>query len=93
MLSNFSLQDLLEKHYQSYPEDRNVTMWAGCNYHINQGRHEMEPEGTAQSMHNCLDCDRMSYCKVIQPTPIWEYNEDVEKMLVKHFKETLVSKK
>ncbi|MGM7720633.1 hypothetical protein [Metabacillus sp. Hm71] len=63
--------------------------WSGCNYHINQGNNEHEPKGTAQSMHDCVDCDRLSYCLVKKDTEIWIHNDVIEDEMKKLWKETL----
>lgn len=68
-------------HFNEYPEDIKITEWSGCNYYINQGNNEHEPVGTAQSMHDCIDCERISYCLVKQPTPTWEYSEEIKKQI------------
>lgn len=69
-----------EEHFEQYPEDR-LLKWAGCNYNINQGNNEHEPLGTAQSMHDCLECERFDYCKVKMDTPTWFWDEEIEEQI------------
>jgi hypothetical protein len=80
------LQKALELHYQEYPEDKEIHTWAGCNYYINRGNHVCEPVGTATSMHDCGSCEKLNYCKLIKPTPIWEWSEGIEKQMNEQWK-------
>lgn len=62
------------------------TYWSGCNYNINQGKHEAEPIGTAQSLHDCDGCSKLPHCTVKQPTETWAWNEEIDKILTENWK-------
>ncbi len=55
--------------------------WSGCNYWVNQGKSEVEPIGTAMSMHDCDACEKVGFCKAKRTAPIWRYNAETEEML------------
>lgn len=67
-------------------ESKETTYWAGCNFHINQGKNEEEPLGTAQSIHDCDGCDKLAYCTIKQDTPTWAWNEDKDLELKDNWK-------
>jgi len=73
--------DKLNKDYlKHYPNDTNLK-WSGCNYYVNQGNHEHEPLGTAQSMHDCEGCERLNYCEANFTTPTWFWNGKIDQAL------------
>lgn len=74
-------QEELDKlNYTENPEAKYIK-WAGCNYYKNSGNNEHEPLGTAQSMHDCMGCERFNICNIKMDTPTWFWNEDIEKEL------------
>jgi hypothetical protein len=69
-----------------------VQYWAGCNRWINQGKNEFEPIGTATSMHDCDDCEKIDYCKLKKESDMWEWNEEIELQMTKDWKEMMDTK-
>jgi uncharacterized protein len=60
-----------EGYFLAFPEHKDIPYWSGCNYHINHGNHEVEPVGTATSMHDCCGCEMIETCEVKKETPVW----------------------
>lgn len=66
-----------------------VVYWAGCNRWVNRGANEYEPIGTATSMHECLSCERVPYCKLKKETDVWEWSEEIENKMSQDWREML----
>lgn len=79
--------DKINKEYLKHFPDENIEWWSGCNYWKNQGNVSEEPVGTATSMHECDGCERLDKCKVKQKTPVWLFNDEVEKQMTKFWKD------
>ena len=71
------LNKLNADYLKHYPQEANYK-WSGCNYYINQGKIEHEPLGTAQSIHDCEECERIGYCEANFDTPTWFWNNEIE---------------
>jgi len=73
--------DKLNTDYLKHcPQESNLK-WSGCNYYINQGSNKHEPLGTAQSMHDCDNCERLDYCEANFDTPTWFWDNEIEQRL------------
>lgn len=72
------IYDLNMKYFAETLSDRTTLNWSGCNYYINQGKTEIEPIGTATSMHDCGGCKYIRTCILKKQTPIWRWNEEME---------------
>lgn len=81
------LTEALEMYYTENPDAKAIPHWSGCNYYIGQGNSEFTPVGTAQSVHDCMDCELISSCKMKQSTPIWLHDDEIKKKLDKEFEE------
>ena len=60
---------------------------SGCNFWINHGENKHQPIGTATSMHECGDCEKLEACKVKKETVVWEYNDEVKAQMDEYWKE------
>ncbi|KON87428.1 hypothetical protein AF332_11720 [Sporosarcina globispora] len=81
------LKVALDSYFEFSPKAKEIKDWAGCNYYVNRGNNDCEPIGTATSMHDCLDCERIDYCKIKMSAPIWEINDERVKELNKKWRE------
>lgn len=75
------LNTAIEAFYSFYDDQdkedsRKIPYWSGCNFNINTGKHEHEPNGTAQSIHDCNGCEKVYECDLKKTTPIWVREED-----------------
>ena len=59
------------------------TYWARCNYNINTGENEPEPEGTATSMHECGNCEVFEQCIIKSENEVWEFNSGIKELIEK----------
>ena len=79
------LNKLNEEYFELSSNNRNLK-WSGCNYYKNKGNNKYEPLGTAQSMHDCNNCEKFNCCKVKMDTPIWFWNQEIEKEIKNKWK-------
>lgn len=53
--------------------------YSGCNYLVD---HEGEKFiGTATSMHECGDCDKLIICNLKKTEEVWRFNKEIEKCM------------
>lgn len=73
-------EEICERLGYAYEPDKDPAEWqAGCNRYVNNGKHEMEPLGTASSMHDCMACPDLSDCPIKQKYPVWPWDVNIDK--------------
>jgi hypothetical protein len=73
-----NIAEINKAYLEVFPDDAKLSAWSGCNYYINQGTNELEPEGTATSYHDCVGCERIETCTIKKSTRIWKWDKDIE---------------
>lgn len=76
MITDAEIQAINEKLNALYPDNKPASgYWSGCNYYINRGNNEVEPVGTATSMHDCDVCDKIATCTDKKRQPVWRLED------------------